>query len=317
MKLRTIYVCILVGAFAPSATLALPAHSSHGASWFKKRSMNRNLIHEAHIVGVDDRRALSKVHDQIGMSTEEAKLYTQAMGQCICRTETEERSITCSLIGFNDRVWTNLHAFVDSNNKSLLSKRNLTNCRFENFGRPKTIRKLIFKQGSYAFATRPGDKEKGLDLAVVTLDKPIEHLTPIPMIRSFTRLTKGTTVLNLSGHQSAMKVDVVGEPIGQSCRVLGNWTQSTSWPTFATDCDNKPGGSGGLILARIDGNLLTVGMTVSTPAEDRFDGQNADLDEGLYTKHAYFVERWMQMGATLKMYQGEQGRSAVKAPGAK
>lgn len=287
-----------------AAAFAISANPNCGSSW-------SNPIQKINVDDVDDREGLSAARRNMDMTDAEAAIYNRAIGQCICPGSKEGmvRFATCSLLKYNDRVSTNVHLFINKKTKKPYA--GINKCYFETLSEPYVRADLRFDKG-FAFATKDPQAERNLDFAVVMLSEAVPEIKPIPINEERLKLRPGDVVYMLSASQEGMSKAVTGEPVGQVCKVTGHFRFSTNSQAtdFGATCDSLGGGSGAPILFRVNGALVTLGLS-TTAAVEKYNGQKATGENGLGTHSFYFTPELVKALSDPKAYAGGTTESSA------
>ena len=214
----------------------------------------------ANIVGADDRVWLTpEAGEKLGLSAAEVLRIQDSTGFIACRGAIG----SAALVYDNQHVVTAIHVVIDQNDKE---RKFRERCAF--FAHDPTKRyvahPLILAEGSYRAGTKDAVKNPEQDWAIFKLARPVARGEPFA-IGDARAWRVGGPIIAISSVQADKPAPNVREnpglPLAHKCTVreLG---QRIDQRLFRSDCDVEQGGSGGISLARVNGQLVMAGIFV-------------------------------------------------------
>lgn len=228
------------------------------APFGQRSAVSRQL---ANIVGpADERTPIFRSFTALGLSFEEMMTIRKAVGYVTCGDKAATGFLVSPTV-----VVTVAHIFADRNGVALGSP---AGCYFEGQG-PNAGRISLFssKKSEYFFGTTrwlEGD-EKYKDVAVLTLDKPVENAAWLKVI-STPGDYSNAQILAVSAYRGDAYIapgELRSEPLGQLCRIRRVIDHTQGVMSLYSDCDNTEGGSGGPNLVRTANKELAVAAIFS------------------------------------------------------
>lgn len=254
--------CVLVG-FWPTILLALFSATS-----------SPPLTPVNIIDGADDRASILERGPALGLSPMEIARIRRASGHVAC---AGDQAVTGSgaLFLTNAQILTAGHIFFGPSG-DLAAK-----CFF----RPQAqdSRWIELDLTGAKFGATPPKPGSNNDWAVVRLKTPIAGAEPFPPAAA--PPAKGDTLVVVSAQPAGFEEVDPSVPIVQGCTIRRVPVSSSTTSFYRTDCDAGGGSSGGMHLARVNGELVFRGMTISTgPWRDpKFIGAPYDEKAGSVT----------------------------------
>jgi surface antigen len=223
----------------------------------------------ANIIGpVDNREWLTPEHGQkLGLSAAEVIRIQDSTGFVNCRGGIG----SAALVFDNQHIVTALHVIVDRTDSK---KKFRENCAFYAHDPLKryVAHPLILAGDSYISGTIDVEKNPGSDWVIVKLSRPVARGMPFAI--GDERIWRmGNPIIAISSVQrdkpGPMHKENPGLPLAHKCTIRQLWKNIGS-RGFRSDCDMEPGGSGGVSVARIDGNLVLAGIFIRAGKSPNF-----------------------------------------------
>ena len=226
------------------------------------------------IDGPDDRASLIERGPALGLSPAEIAHIRKVSGHVAC---AGDQAVTGSgaLFLTNGQILTAGHIFFGPSG-DLAAK-----CFFRPQAPDSRWMELDLTRAKFgATPPKPGSNN---DWAIVRLKTPIAGAEPFSPAAG--PPAKGEALIVVSAQPAGFEQVDPNVPIVQGCTVRRVPVSSSTTSFYRTDCDAGGGSSGGMHLARIDGQLVFRGMTISTgPWRDpKFIGAPYDEKAGSVT----------------------------------
>ncbi len=229
------------------------------------------------IDGADERDSILVVGPQLGLSADEIARIRKVSGYVGCFLPSP--SIGTGALFLSDRqVITAAHIFFTPEGK-LRSQ-----CFFraqESLDTPAI--EIVPAQGR--FGATPPKAGSNNDWAIMPLVTPMPDADPFP-VAADVPVQAGDALVVVTAHPAGMEKEVdKSVPVAQGCRVRRVPKSSTATNFFRTDCDATGSSSGGMHLARVDGDLVFRGITITTGPwrDEKFRGAPYDEKAGSVT----------------------------------
>lgn len=246
----------------------LSAGAANADVWWLERAFVRSAK-LANVIGpTDDRVWLTpEAGEKLGLSAAEVLQIQDSTGFINCRGAQG----SAALVFDNRHVITAVHVIVDKNDPK---KKFRQGCAFYAHDPMKryVAHPLLLSEDSYRAGTLDTDKSPGGDWAIIKLAKPVARGTPFAI--GDERIWKvRNSIIAISSIQrdkpGPIHKDNPGLPLAQKCTIRallkGNGSRG-----FRSDCDVEPGGSGGVSIMRIDGNLVLAGVFIRAAKGENF-----------------------------------------------
>jgi hypothetical protein len=236
-----------------SAWIALVTESHAEPVWTPAGFLHRINI----IDGSDDRDSILALGPRLGISASEIGRIRRVAGYVGCLSPSPSVG-TGALFVNNRQVLTAAHIFFERSG----GKR--WNCFFKNQALDSAKIDILLGKNEARFGAVPPKPGSNSDYAVVSLAEPVAGAVPFPVAEA-APVKAGDGLIVVTAHPAGMSKEVDnGVPVVQSCRVR-RVPKSTAKTTFyRTDCDATGSSSGGMHLARVDGELVFRGITITT-----------------------------------------------------
>ena len=233
------------------------------------------LAARANIIdGTDDRGSLLQRGPALGLSPAEIARIRQVSGHVACAGDPPVTG-SGALFLTNSQILTAGHIFFDGSG-GLAAK-----CFF----RPQApdSRWLELDLTRAKFGASPPKPGSNNDWAVVRLKVPIAGADPFAP--AAVPPAKGEALIVVTAQPAGFEGLDPNVPVVQGCSIRRVPVSSGTTSFYRTDCDAGGGSSGGMNLARVDGELVFRGMTISTgPWRDpKFVGAPYDEKAGSVT----------------------------------
>ena len=114
------------------------------------------------------------------------------------------------------------------------------------------------------FGALPPKAGSNYDFAVVPLVEPVPGAEPFP-VAADKPVRAGDALIVVTAHPAGMEKEVPNEiPVVQGCKIRRVPVSSSITSFYRSDCDASGSSSGGMNLARVDGELVYRGITITT-----------------------------------------------------
>jgi hypothetical protein len=247
--------------------LALAAGSSASAATLPVVPVNI-------IDGTDERGSLLEVGPNIGLSAAEIERIRKVSGHVACFAPVPKVG-SGALYLSNGQVLTAGHIFFDGATRQ-------SKCFF----RPQTPGSAWHEldAGAARFGASPPKPGSNDDWAVVRLKAPLADAAPFRVMPD-APVKAGDALIVITAQPEGFETLDPNVPVAQPCRVRRAPVSSAATSFYRSDCDASGGSSGGMHLARVDGELVFRGMTITTgPVKDpKFVGAPYDEKKGSVT----------------------------------
>lgn len=229
------------------------------------------------IDGADERDSILVVGPQLGLSADEITRIRKVSGYVGCFLPSP--SIGTGALFLSERqVITAGHIFFTPEGK-LRSQ-----CFFraqESLDTPAI--EIVPEQGR--FGAKPPKSGSNNDWAIMPLATPVPDADPFP-VAADAPVQVGDALIVVTAHPAGMEKEVdKSVPVAQGCRVRRVPKSSAATNFFRTDCDATGSSSGGMHLARVNGELVFRGITITTGPwrDEKFRGAPYDERAGSVT----------------------------------
>jgi Trypsin-like peptidase domain len=236
------------------------------------------IIHVNVIDGTDDRDSILSIGPALGLSAEEIDRIRTVSGHVGCFLPTPSVG-TGALFLDNRHIITAAHVFFTRSGERRSS------CFFKNQAVDSLKIDILDDPKREAFGAIPPKAGSNDDFAIVTLAEPIADAVPFPVEESV-KIKAGDALIVITAHPAGMAKAVdPGVPVAQGCTVRRVPVSAEATSFYRTDCDATGSSSGGMHLARIRGQLVFRGVTITAgPWQDpAFDGVPYDERTGSVT----------------------------------
>lgn len=236
--------------------------------WWLDGARPQAAVPAAIIGPTDNREWLTPENgEKLGLSAAEVTRIQNSTGFVSCKGAAG----SAALVIDNRHIITAIHVIVDKDDPK---KKFRENCTFY----PHDARKryvphpLVLTENSYIAGTLNVERNKGGDWAVIKLARPVAR--GVPFAIGDERVWRiGSPIVVISSVQSDKPEpghkDNPGLPLAQKC-VIRNLVNTMGGRIFLSDCDLKKGGSGGVSVMRLDGNLVLAGIMVGSAESKDF-----------------------------------------------
>lgn len=223
------------------------------------------------IDGKDDRDSLLAIGAELGLSADEIDRIRKVSGYVGCFLPTPSLG-SGALFLTNDQILTAGHVFFDPTTGVLRS-----HCFFKNQDEPSVKIDLVPDAGR--FGATPPKPGSNYDFAVVPLAEPLADAEPFPVAETVP-VKAGDRLIVITAHPAGMEKEVPNAvPVAQGCKVRRAPISSSITSFYRSDCDASGASSGGMNLARVDGELVFRGVTITTGLWRDPDLKGAPYDE--------------------------------------
>jgi hypothetical protein len=273
----TIGIC-LAGAGLPTipAVAGPPVVVEFGAAQVLRHDAS---FHRVNIIdGVDDRDSLLVIGPSLGLSPSEIAQIRKVSGHVGCFLPTPSVG-TGALFLSNRQIITAAHIFFTASGERRSS------CFFKNQATDSATIDIVADPERSAFGANPPKAGSNDDFAIVTLAEPIADAIPFP-VEENVPVSAGDQLIVITAHPAGMEKQIdPGVPVAQGCTVRRAPVSREATTFYRTDCDATGSSSGGMHLARIGGQLVFRGVTITAgPWQDeRFRGAPYDERGGSVT----------------------------------
>lgn len=230
------------------------------------------------IDGADGRDSLAAIGPALGLTDAEIARVRKVSGHVGCFLPSPSVG-TGALFLTNRQIITAGHILFDPSGQPR------SKCFFRNQDiEPMTIDLLLGPEHT-RFGANPPRAGSNQDFAVVRLAAPVPDAEPFPVDEG-TPIRKGDELIVITAHPAGMERDVdPGIPVAQKCTVRRVPISPSDTSFFRTDCDATGSSSGSMNLARVDGQLVFRGVTITTGPwrEEHFRGAPYDERGGSVT----------------------------------
>ena len=176
------------------------------------------------------------------------------MSAASCRRRRSGRALCSSP---TTRILTAGHVFFDPTTGVRRSR-----CFFKNQDEQSVKIDLVPEAGR--FGATPPKPGSNYDFAIVPLAEPIADAEPFPVAET-TPVKAGDRLIVITAHPAGMEKEVPNEvPVAQGCKVRRVPISSSITSFYRSDCDASGASSGGMNLARVGGELVYRGVTITT-----------------------------------------------------
>ena len=214
----------------------------------------RSAPSSANIIGTDDRGPLVTLGPKLGLSAAEIARIREVSGHVVC-FGTQPLVASGALFLANDLVLTAAHTFFEGGKRA-------AKCFFRAQAPGADWMPLLTDAANARFGAVPPKPGSNNDWAVVRLATPIAGAVPFPPAN--TRPRAGDRLIVLSAHPVDMEGLDPAMPVVRGCAVRRVPISTAATNFYRSDCDAAGGASGGMHLARVDGNLVFRAITIST-----------------------------------------------------
>ncbi|MGE0213988.1 MAG: trypsin-like serine protease [Parvibaculaceae bacterium] len=269
----------------------------------------------ANIVGKRDNRCrIGKAAEALRLSQDEVRMIRETSGRIVCPPTRRRDGVWASgTLVSEDVVCTAAHTFITDKGKRF---KPLSSCWFETQGtRPQRLA-LDFSKDGETFLIPKFDPDAigrfAIDRSCVRLKRRLKQVLPPVIDTPGEAIHRASTLISVSARQLDMRKAAKGcrsskEPIVQACalRLHSKGVLRNNSLIFG-DCDLSPGGSGGPVYARVEGELVLVGMNIAAgkpradfkPFNFTFFGDNAFSASIAVAFDADFTADLKKLGAT-------------------
>ena len=255
MRILTLCLALLLPAASHAMDLSMwagPADMAGGA--FVPHLERVNIID-----GSDDRDSLLAIGPSLGLSRSEITRIRSVSGYVGCLSPSPSIG-SAALFLTNQQILTAAHVFFEPSGKR----------RSKCFFRPQSVGgpmiDLVVDDRTH-FGSKKPKAGSNSDYAIVRLVEPLEGAVPFPVAPDVP-VRNGDRLIVITAHPAEMEREVDRDiPVAQACQVRRAIDKSRSAAAtsfFRTDCDATGASSGGMNLARVDGNLVFRGITITT-----------------------------------------------------
>ena len=230
------------------------------------------------IDGTDDRGSLTVLGPELGLSGSEIARIRKVSGYVGCLSPSPSLG-SGALYLDNRQILTAGHIFFEP------SGNRRSRCFFKNQDSAPVMIDLFVDGDNARFGAVPPKPGSNNDFAVVRLAAPLPGGAPFPVATDVPVKT-GDGLIVVTSHPAGMAQEVdKAIPVVQACKVrrVPKSTAKTSF--YRSDCDATGSSSGGMNLARVGGELVYRGITITTgPWRDqKFFGAPYDEKGGSVT----------------------------------
>ena len=206
------------------------------------------------IDGGDDRASLLTHGPDLGLSPTEIARIRSVSGHVACADGTTRVTGSGALFLTNRQVLTAAHIFFDA------AGRPFNQCFFRPQAEGSAWIALDLSAARFgAFPPKPGSNN---DWAVVRLTAPVAGVIPFPPAPRPPE--PGEALIVVTAQPAGFDKLDPNVPVVQGCAVRRVPVSTAATSFYRSDCDAGGGSSGGMNLARVDGELAFRGMTIST-----------------------------------------------------
>ncbi len=242
----TIFAGCLAAAAGPPApeAPALPAASS-------------NLVRVNIIDGEDGRDSLVRLGPSLGLDAADIARIRMVSGYVGCLSPSPSVGSAAPFLD-NRQILTAAHVFFEPSGKRRWK------CFFKNQAAAPVMIDLLVDDANARFGAKKPKPGSNNDYAVVRLAEPLEGAVPFPVLADIPVRT-GEKLIVVNAHPADMAREVDrGMPVVQGCTVRRKPISTEKTSFFRTDCDATGASSGGMNLARVNGELAFRGITITT-----------------------------------------------------
>lgn len=213
-------------------------------------------IHPVNIIdGRDERDSLTSIGPSLGLSPEEIARIRKVSGYVGCFLPSPSVGAGALFLS-NRQILTAAHIFFDP------SGERRTKCFFRNQDSEPVMIDLVPEHGK--FGATPPKAGSNNDFAIVPLAAPLPGAEPFP-VADEVPVVAGEALVVITAHPAGMQRDVdKAVPVAQGCVVRRAPVSNAATSFYRTDCDATGSSSGGMHLARIHGELVFRGITITT-----------------------------------------------------
>ena len=231
------------------------------------------------IDGRDERDSLLVLGPELGLSAQEIARIRKVSGYVGCFLPSPSVG-TGALFLSNQQILTAGHIFFAADG------RRRSKCFFRNQdGAEPLMIDLLPDAVNARFGAKRPKAGSNQDWAIVRLVAPVPGAEPLPVAYE-APVQAGDELVVVTAHPAGMEKEVEKSvPVVQGCTVRRAPKSSSSTSFFRTDCDATGSSSGGMHLARVDGELVFRGITITTGPwrDERFKGAPYDEKTGSVT----------------------------------
>ena len=249
-RLALLLVAIAIAALPSAKGTAEPLRGTESPA-----GGNPNL-HPINIIdGADERDSLVRIGPSLGLSPREIARIRKVSGFVGCFLPSP--SVGSGALFLTDRqVLTAAHLFFDP------SGRRRSRCFFKNQDEQPVL--IDIDTAAARFGAAPPKPGSNNDYAIVRLVAPVPGAEPFP-VEERVPVVAGEALIVVTAHPAGMQREVDnGVPVVQLCVVRRAPVSSSATSFYRTDCDATGSSSGGMHLARIGGQLVFRGITITT-----------------------------------------------------
>lgn len=230
------------------------------------------------IDGADERDSLLAIGPSLGLTAAEIARIRKVSGHVGCFLPSPSVG-SGALFMTNGQIITAGHILFDPDGNPR------SKCFFRNQDpEPLTIDLVLGPENTRLGATPP-KAGSNQDYAIVRLAEPVPDARPFP-VAGTQPIAKGDRLIVITAHPAGMEREVdAGVPVAQGCTVRRVPISTAATSFYRTDCDATGSSSGGTHLARVGGELVFRGITITTGPwrDERFHGAPYDERGGSVT----------------------------------
>jgi hypothetical protein len=225
---------------------------------FVAASASADLVHKVNIIdGADDRDSLLARGPELGLSKAEIAQIRKVSGYVGCLSPSPSAGAG-ALFLTNRQILTAAHIFFEPDG----TRR--SRCFFKNQDTRPVMIDLLVDDGNARFGANPPKPGSNYDFAVVRLAEPVAGAIPFPVANG-APVKSGEKLIVVTAHPAGMeRVVDNGIPVVQGCKVRRVPVSTSITSFYRSDCDATGSSSGGMNLARVDGELVFRGVTITT-----------------------------------------------------
>ena len=242
----------VLAAYPAVEAAAFPARVALGEPGFPRQ------IHRVNIIdGKDDRDSLLAVGPSLGLSAAEIARIRKVSGYVGCLTPSPSVG-TGALYLTNRQILTAAHIFFEPGGQRR------SKCFFKNQDAEPVMIDLLVDGDNARFGKAPPKPGSNHDYAVVRLAAPLPGGNPFP-VADKVPVKAGDDLIVVTAHPAGMEKEIdKGVPVAQGCKVRRAPISSSTTSFYRSDCDATGSSSGGMNLARVGGELVFRGVTITT-----------------------------------------------------
>ena len=214
-------------------------------------------IHPVNIIDrEDDRDSLLTLGPQLGLSPEEIARIRTVSGYVGCFLPSPSVG-TAALFLSNRQVLTAAHILFQRSGKPR------SKCFFKNQDSEPVMIDLLEGEGNVVAGSERPKAGSNNDWAIARLAAPVEGGVPFPV--DATPVSKGDALIVVTAHPAGLARELdKAVPVVQACSIRRVAVSTGDTNFYRSDCDATGSSSGGMHLARVGGELVYRGVTITS-----------------------------------------------------